>query len=62
LLIASQGIERKNDFVTIATPERALLDMLYLNGAMYFDNIHPLDRNKIEEILPAYKSKLWINE
>ncbi len=57
LLIASEGIERKNDFVTIATPERAILDMLYLNGAMYFDNIHPLDRNKIEEILPNYKSK-----
>jgi hypothetical protein len=56
-LVSSQGIEQKGDTVTIATPERAFLDMLYLNGAMYFDNLNPLKRDVIEELLPVYNSK-----
>jgi len=58
LLISSQGIEQCGNTTTIATPERAFLDMLYLNGAMYFDNLHPLKRDLIEQILPIYNSKI----
>jgi len=58
ILISSQGIEQKGNTVTIATPERAFLDMLYLNGAMYFDNLKPLKRDFIEELLPVYNSKI----
>ena len=58
LLVSSQGIEQKGNTVTIATPERAFLDMLYLNGAMYFDNLNPLKRDLIEEILPVYNSNI----
>ena len=58
LLVSSQGIEQKGNTVTIATPERAFLDMLYLNGAMYFDNLNPLKKELIEEILPVYNSKM----
>jgi hypothetical protein len=57
LLVSSRGIEQQGNTVTIATPERAFLDMLYLNGEMYFDNLHPLKRDLIEQILPIYNSK-----
>ena len=50
------GIVRNQNNVNIATPERAFLDMLYLNKDFYFDNINSLDRQLIERILPAYKS------
>jgi hypothetical protein len=60
LLVSMQGVEQQGNVVTIATPERAFLDMLYLNGAMYFDNLRPLNREKIEQILPVYNSKILI--
>lgn len=40
--------------VSIATPERAFLDTLYLNKDYHFDNLSPLDWNKVHEILPIY--------
>ena len=58
ILISTQGIIQQGNTVTIATPERAFLDMIYLNGAMYFDNLHPLKRDLIEQILPIYNSKI----
>ncbi|MCL2072322.1 MAG: hypothetical protein FWH18_00215 [Marinilabiliaceae bacterium] len=58
LLISSQGVEQKGNRLTIATPERAFLDMLYLNGAIYFDNLNPLKIEMIEQILPIYNSKI----
>jgi hypothetical protein len=58
LLVSSQGVKQMGNTLTIATPERAFLDMLYLNGAMYFDNLHPLKKDLIEEILPMYNSKI----
>ena len=57
LLVSQQGLLQQGNTVTIATPERAFLDMLYLNGAMYFDNLNPLKRDLIEQILPIYNSK-----
>ena len=57
LLVSQQGIEQQGNTITIATPERAFLDMLYLNGAMYFDNLNPLKMDLIEQILPIYNSK-----
>lgn len=57
ILMNTQGINQQPDFVNIAMPERAFLDMIYLNGAMYFDNLRPLNKEKIEQILPVYQSK-----
>ena len=57
LLVSQQGILQQGNTVTIATPERAFLDMLYLNGAMYFDNLNPLKKDAIKQILPIYNSK-----
>ncbi|MDR1757148.1 MAG: hypothetical protein LBR65_09390 [Culturomica sp.] len=42
--------------VNIATPERAFLDILYLNKDFYFDNLNPLDREQIARLAPAYRS------
>jgi len=50
------GINRENN-INIATAERAFLDVMYLNKNYYFDNINPLSKKLLLEILPIYKSK-----
>lgn len=58
LWIGMEGIEQ-NDNMLIATPERAFLDMVYLSaGNCYFDNLHPLNKTKIKQLLPFYRSKV----
>ena len=56
ILVATDGIIR-NDNINIATPERAFLDILYLNKVYHFDNINPLNRSLIANLLPIYNSK-----
>lgn len=56
IIMNTTGIIRTKDNVNIATPERAFLDMLYLNKDFYFDNINPLDKQLLVRILTAYKS------
>ena len=52
------GIEQR-DNIAIATPERAFLDMMYLSaGQCYFDNLHPLNKQLIRQILPVYSSPI----
>ncbi len=56
LWVGMEGIEQR-DNISIATPERAFLDMIYISsGNCYFDNLHPLSINKIRELLPHYNS------
>lgn len=43
--------------INIATPERAFLDTLYLNAQYHFDNLHPLDRKVVQDLLPLYQSE-----
>ena len=50
------GIVNKG-MVNIATPERAFLDVLYLNPQYHFDNLHPLNRVEINRLLPLYRNK-----
>lgn len=58
LWIGMEGIEQQ-DNVLIATPERAFLDMVYLSaGNCYFDNLHLLNKIKVKQILPLYRSKV----
>lgn len=48
----------QQDNIAIATPERAFLDMLYLSaGNCYFDNLRPLSRRLIHQLLPHYQSQ-----
>lgn len=57
ILVNTAGLIRKGDFINIATPERAFLDLLYLSGNCYFDNLNPLDVKTIEKLLTVYQSK-----
>ena len=57
LMVNALGIIRKNNQVNIATPERALLDLLYLDSGYYFDNTNPVDKNLVYKLLPLYQSK-----
>lgn len=53
------GIESKSNY-SIATKERAFLDVIYLNKNYYFDNLQPLDWDKVFTILPIYENKNMI--
>ena len=55
VLLNTNGIIFQNN-TNIATPERAFLDTLYLNGFFYFDNIKQLDITKVNQLLPIYNS------
>lgn len=47
------GIEIKENYF-IASPERAFLDVVYLNKEYHFDNLSSIDWGKVNEILPIY--------
>jgi len=61
ILLNIDGIINKNN-TNIATPERAFLDTLYLNGFYYFDNFKQLNVKKIYELLPVYNSASLIKK
>ena len=50
------GIEIKENY-SIASLERAFLDILYLYKDYHFDNLSPLNWDKVFEILPIYDNK-----
>lgn len=56
VLVNKLGIEKKSNYY-IACPERAFLDVLYLNKDYYFDNPSGLSWEKVFEILPIYNNK-----
>jgi hypothetical protein len=53
ILTNTVGIEIKDTY-SIASPERAFLDIVYLHKGYYFDNLQPLNWDKVNEILPVY--------
>ena len=57
LLINTAGIIRQENYINIASSERAFLDLYYLNRNYYFDNIHSLNKEVIYNLLPIYQSK-----
>ncbi len=56
VLTDQNGVELKDNYY-IASPERAFLDVVYLNRKYYFDNLLSLNWEKIFEILPIYENK-----
>jgi len=56
ILVNTTGVENRGGYF-IASPERAFLDVLYLNKNYYFDNLSTLNFDKILSILPIYHSK-----
>lgn len=61
ILIDAIGVDIKENY-SIASPERALLDTLYINKYYYFDNLGPINWDKVFEILPIYKNKRMTKE
>jgi predicted transcriptional regulator of viral defense system len=56
ILTNHAGVEAKDNYY-IASPERAFLDIVYLNKDYHFDNLSPLNWDRVFEILPIYKNK-----
>lgn len=56
ILINTTGIENKETYF-IASPERAYLDLLYLNKDFYVDNLAVLNFDKVFSLLSIYGNK-----
>jgi hypothetical protein len=56
ILTNGSGVENKGGYF-LATKERAFLDVLYLNMDYYFDNLSPLDLDKVYTLLGIYNNK-----
>lgn len=59
ILLNHDGIEYREHY-SIATPERAFLDMIYLYPDYYFDNLRPINWEKCEELALLYQNKSLI--
>ena len=53
ILINRAGVEEKDNYF-IAVPERAFLDIVYLNKDYHFDNLSVLNWDKVFKILTIY--------
>lgn len=60
VLLNTAGIENRQRYA-IATPERALLDVIYLNKEYHFDDLSQVNWDTINEIAPIYDSKKVID-
>ena len=56
ILTNNAGIENKGTYAA-ASKERAFLDMLYIAKDYHFDNLAPLDFDKVLTLLPIYNNK-----
>jgi len=54
------GVEHKGE-TSVASPERAFLDTIYIHKDYHFDNLSPLNWEKVFEILPIYENKSMEN-
>lgn len=59
ILINRAGMIQKDNYF-IAGPERAFLDMIYVNPKYYFDNLDPIDFAKCRKIISAYGRKTML--
>jgi predicted transcriptional regulator of viral defense system len=57
VLLNSLGVEERN-FYFIASKERAFLDSIFLYKDYYFDNLQPINWDRVEEIKKIYSSKI----
>ncbi len=56
ILHSQKGILMETNH-TIASPERAVCDSLYLNSSLSFDNLRSINTGKLQEITEMYKNK-----
>jgi hypothetical protein len=59
ILFNPTGITIGNTY-SIATVERAFLDMIYLFPRYYFDNLRPIDWEKCFELVGVYNNKQMV--
>ena len=59
VLFSPVGIKSENNY-SIATPERAFLDMIYLFPNYYFDNLRPINWEKCDEMIKIYNNKQMV--
>lgn len=57
ILVNLFGILRQHNQTNIASPERALLDLMYLNTTYYFDNLSSINKKELLRLVPIYNSK-----
>jgi len=55
VLLSNVGIQKEN-YYSIATKERAFLDAIFLYRNYHFDNLKPLDWQKVNEIKKIFRS------
>lgn len=56
VLYNSAGIDKKESY-SIASPERAFLDIIYLFPDYYFDNLRSINWEKCFELVPLYHNQ-----
>lgn len=56
VLFNPAGVNNQNNY-SIATPERAFLDTIYLFPEYYFDNLRPINWEKCFELAKIYENK-----
>lgn len=61
LLTDSTGIQHIDE-TSIATRERAFLDMLYVTADFHFDNLRSLDWERVHQILPIYRNQRLVKK
>lgn len=61
ILTNGAGIENRGNYFATCK-ERAFLDVIYLNKDYHFDNLAPLDFDKVFTLLPIYNNKRMIKK
>ncbi len=56
VLYNSLGVKQEKNY-SVATPERAFLDTIYLSPKFYFDNLNPINWNLCAELVKIYGNK-----
>lgn len=56
VLTNAAGVDNKEE-CSMATPERAFLDTMYLHTDYHFDNLTPLNWDQVLELLPIYDNQ-----
>lgn len=59
ILYNGLGVRQEKNY-SIATPERAFLDTIYLSPKFYFDNLHSINWEKCFELAKIYDNKQLI--
>lgn len=59
VLYNGSGVKHEKNY-SIATPERAFLDMIYLSPKFYFDNLRPINWGLCDALVGLYENKQLI--